>query len=134
MSLAVRAAAGAADDRAGDRGDEPDEDHGVRLHGEADDQDDDARDREQGAGVGLHEGCATGRIRISLTSTCDGCDTAYITARAMSSGCKAPGPAPLSKNGVSTMPGSMTVTRTPLSLRSWRTASPIAVTAHLVHE
>jgi hypothetical protein len=40
----------------------------------------------------------------------------------------------LSKNGVSTMPGSITVTRTPVPLRSWRTASPIAVTAHFVHE
>ena len=39
-----------------------------------------------------------------------------------------------SKNGVSTMPGSIRVTRTPVPLSSWRSASPIAVTAHFVHE
>ena len=40
----------------------------------------------------------------------------------------------LSKNGVSVIPGSISDTRTPLSLKSWRAASPIAVTAHLVAE
>ena len=40
----------------------------------------------------------------------------------------------LSKKGVSTIPGSISVTRTPLPLSSWRAASPIAVTACLVHE
>ena len=57
-----------------------------------------------------------------------------MTTRATSSGVSAPGPAPLSKNGVSTIPGSITVTRTPESLNSWRADSPIAVTAHLVAE
>ena len=33
---------------------------------------------------------AVGRIRISLTSTCGGWETAYMTARAMSSGSSAP--------------------------------------------
>ena len=40
----------------------------------------------------------------------------------------------LSKNGVSVIPGSISVTRTPVPCRSWRAASPIAVTACLVHE
>ena len=40
----------------------------------------------------------------------------------------------LSKNGVSTMPGSISVTRTPVSLKSCRAASPIAVTACFVTE
>ena len=40
----------------------------------------------------------------------------------------------MSKNGVSTMPGSINVTRTPVSSISWRSASPIAVTAHFVAE
>ncbi len=40
----------------------------------------------------------------------------------------------LSKNGVSTAPGSIRVTRTPVPLSSWRADSPIAVTAHLVAE
>ena len=56
-----------------------------------------------------------------------------MTARAMSSGASAP-VGRLSKKGVSTMPGSIRVTRTPLPLTSWRSASPIALTAHLVHE
>ena len=38
----------------------------------------------------------------------------------------------LSKNGVSTMPGSISVTRTPVSLKSWRADSPMPVTAHFV--
>ena len=77
--------------------------------------------------------CAVGRTRISLTSTCGGWESAYITARAMSSSCSA-SVGRLSKNGVSTMPGSISVTRTPVPCRSWRAASPIAVTACLVHE
>ena len=52
----------------------------------------------------------------------------------MSSGCSASIFGGSSKNGVSTMPGSISVTRTPLSLNSWRAASPIAVTAHFVAE
>ena len=68
-----------------------------------------------------------------MTSTCGGWETAYITARAMSSSCSA-SVGRLSKNGVSTMPGSISVTRTPVPCRSWRAASPIAVTACLVHE
>ena len=76
-------------------------------------------------------GCEIGRIRISLTSTCAGWETAYITARAMSSGSSAP-VGRLSKNGVSTMPGSIDVTRMPVPCRSWRAASAIAVTACFV--
>ena len=72
--------------------------------------------------------------RISLTSTCGGWDTAYMTARAMSSASSAPDVGRLSKNGVSTMPGSIEVTRMPVSSRSWRSASAIAVTACLVTE
>ena len=79
-------------------------------------------------------GWAVGRIRISLTSTCAGCDTANITARAMSSACSASSCGGLSKNGVSTMPGSISVTRTPVSLKSSRAASPMAVTACLLTE
>ena len=41
---------------------------------------------------------------------------------------------PSSKNGVSTIPGSMLVTRTPCSVTSWRSASAIAVAACLVVE
>jgi hypothetical protein len=52
----------------------------------------------------------------------------------MSSGLRAQSAAPASKNGVSTMPGSISVTRTPESLSSWRAASPIAVTACFVAE
>ena len=37
-----------------------------------------------------YSGCAVGRTRISLTSTCGGWETAYSTARAMSSGSSAP--------------------------------------------
>ena len=40
----------------------------------------------------------------------------------------------LSKNGVSTIPGSISVTRTPVPFSSCRAASPIAVTAHFVAE
>ena len=69
-----------------------------------------------------------------MTSTCGGWETAYITARAMSSACSASICGGLSKNGVSTMPGSISVTRTPLSLKSSRAASPMPVTAHLVAE
>ena len=58
-----------------------------------------------------------GRIRISLMSTCGGCDTANITARATSSASSALIFSGLSKNGVSTMPGSISVTRTPVSLQ-----------------
>jgi hypothetical protein len=54
-----------------------------------------------------------------------GWEIAYITARAMSSGSRRPSPG-LSKNGVSTMPGSISVVRIPVSLRSARIASPIA--------
>ena len=78
--------------------------------------------------------CAVGLIRISLTSTWAGCATANSTARATSSAVKAPGAAPVSKNGVSTWPGSISVTRTPVPSSSWRAASPIAVTAHFVAE
>ena len=39
-----------------------------------------------------------------------------------------------SKNGVSTMPGAMSVTRTPVPLSSWRADSPMPVTAHFVAE
>jgi hypothetical protein len=39
-----------------------------------------------------------------------------------------------SKNGVSTMPGSISVTRTPVPFNSSRAPSPIAVTAHFVAE
>src|SRR4051812_50189652 len=55
---------------------------------------------------------------------CGGCWTANMTARAMSSGCSASICGGLSKNGVSVMPGSITVTRTPVSLKSWRGGSP----------
>ena len=51
----------------------------------------------------------------------------------MSSSCSA-SVGRLSKNGVSTIPGSISVTRMPVPCRSWRAASPIAVTACLVHE
>ena len=78
-----------------------------------------------------HVGWLTGRMRISLTSTCGGCDTANMIARAMSSGWRALATG-LSKNGVSTMPGSIEVTRTPVSLSSWRADSAIAVTACFV--
>ena len=57
-----------------------------------------------------------------------------MTARAMSSGCSASISGGVSKNGVSVMPGSITVTRTPVSLKSWRADSPMPVTAHLVAE
>ena len=40
----------------------------------------------------------------------------------------------LSKNGVSTPPGSIRVVRTPVPFRSARMDSPIAVTAHFVAE
>ena len=73
-------------------------------------------------------------MRISFTSTCGGWDTANITARATSSAFSASIFGGLSKNGVSTMPGSISVTRTPVSLKSSRAASPIAVTACLVAE
>src|SRR5690349_23670996 len=72
-------------------------------------------------------------MRISLTSTDGGWETAYITARATSSATSAV-LGWLEKNGVSTAPGSMSVTRTPVPLSSWRAPSPIAVTAHLVAE
>ena len=52
----------------------------------------------------------------------------------MSSASQRPDRGGLSKNGVSTMPGSISVTRTPVPLNSWRAASPIAVTAHFVAE
>ena len=52
----------------------------------------------------------------------------------MSSACSASIAAASSKNGVSTMPGSISVTRTPVSLKSCRAASPIAVTACFVRE
>src|SRR5581483_2174343 len=77
--------------------------------------------------------CAVGLTRISLTSTWAGCETAYITARATSAGSRA-FETGLSKNGVSTIPGSIRVTRTPLPSSSSRADSPIAVTAHLVAE
>ena len=83
---------------------------------------------------GVQAGCAVGRIRISLTSMCGGCCTANITARAMSSACSGSSFSGESKNGVSVMPGSITVTRTPLSLSSWRSDSPIPVIAHFVAE
>ncbi len=86
-----------------------------------------------GAG-GRLAGCAVGLIRISLTSTCGGCCTANSTARAMSSPSSALIRGGSSKNGVSTSPGSISVTRTPVSLKSCRAASPIAVTACLVTE
>ena len=57
--------------------------------------------------------CAVGRTRISLTSTWGGWETANITARATSSGSSA-FETGLSKNGVSTIPGSISVTRTPV--------------------
>ena len=57
-----------------------------------------------------------------------------MTARAMSSGCSASMLGGVSKNGVSVMPGSISETRTPLSLKSCRAASPMPVTAHLVAE
>ena len=37
-----------------------------------------------------HVFCCTGRIRTSFTSTCGGADSAYTTAAATSSACKAP--------------------------------------------
>jgi predicted transcriptional regulator of viral defense system len=77
--------------------------------------------------------CAVGLIRISLTSTCAGWEIANMTARATSSGWSA-SETGLSKKGVSTIPGSTTVTRTPVSCSSCRADSPIAVTAHLVAE
>ena len=40
----------------------------------------------------------------------------------------------LSKNGVSTMPGSISVTLIGVSATSWRSASPMAVTACFVAE
>jgi hypothetical protein len=52
----------------------------------------------------------------------------------MSSGSSAPDVGRSSKNGVSTIPGSIRVTRTPLPYISWRSASPMAVTACLVAE
>ena len=61
-----------------------------------------------------------------------GCETAHMTARAMSSGRSASIFGGESKNGVSTMPGSISVTRTPVSLKSWRADSPMPVTAHFV--
>src|SRR6185503_15919859 len=61
-------------------------------------------------------GCAVGLIRSSLMSTCAGCDTTNITARATSSASSARMLSGLSKKGVSTAPGSINVTRTPLSL------------------
>ena len=51
----------------------------------------------------------------------------------MSSACRRPSPG-LSKNGVSTIPGSTTVTRTPVPSTSWRSDSPMPVIAHLVEE
>ena len=57
-----------------------------------------------------------------------------MTARAMSSAWSASIRGGSSKNGVSTMPGSISVTRTPVSLKSSRAASPMAVTACLVAE
>jgi len=54
-----------------------------------------------------------------------------MTARAMSSGSSAFDTGS-SKNGVSVIPGSIDVTRMPVSLRSWRAASAMAVTACLL--
>ena len=59
-------------------------------------------------------GCAVGRTRISFTSTCGGCERANSTARATSSGSSGASRGTFSKNGVSTMPGAMIVTRTPV--------------------
>jgi hypothetical protein len=68
-------------------------------------------------------------------STRVGCSRQNMTMRAMSSASSAP-VGRLSKNGVSTMPGSTTVTRTcDSALRSsWRSDSAMPVTAHLVDE
>ena len=76
---------------------------------------------------------AVGRTRISFTSIRSGCETANMTARATSSASRA-SETGLSKNGVSTMPGSMSVTRTPVPFSSCRSASPMPVTAHFVDE
>ena len=57
-----------------------------------------------------------------------------MTARAMSSGSRRPSPG-LSKNGVSTSPGSMSVDADAGVVEVLaRIASPIAVTAHFVAE
>ena len=56
-----------------------------------------------------------------------------MTARATSSASSAP-LGRSSKKGVSTIPGSIRVIFTGVSAISWRSASPMAQTAHLVAE
>ena len=75
-----------------------------------------------------------GRTRISFTSTCGGCESAKTTARATSSATSGASSGTFSKNGVSTIPGAITVTRTPVPSSSSRADSPIAWTACLVAE
>ena len=52
----------------------------------------------------------------------------------MSSACRPPPIGWSSKNGVSTMPGSISVTLIGVSATSWRSDSPMPVTAHFVDE
>ena len=75
--------------------------------------------REAHATRSCRPGC-TGRIRISLTSTCGGWDTAYMTARAMSSGSSASDDAGCRRTACRPCPARSSVTRTPVSLSSWR--------------
>src|SRR5918996_1052910 len=100
-----------------------------------------ARDRgAREADVHLAAGLGRGRggrqrdrTRTSFTLTCGGCVRANRTALATSSASSA-SLGRLSKNGVSTAPGSIRVTLMSVSATSWRSASPMAVTANFVAE
>ena len=93
---------------------------GVRLHvtGDAYPPARRWRGRIRLASVGAQPSWAVGRIRISLTSTWGGWRPRHHRAGDVVGLQRVLGG--LSKNGVSTIPGSISVTRTPVPLSSWR--------------
>src|SRR5262249_37101744 len=104
------------------------------------------RDEPLSIGPLLHEllladqsACSVGAITSSSMSTCWGCASANATPRAMSWGDRAftwassrrPSSVPLT-SGVSTIPGSISVTRSPEPATSLRSARPRPTSAHLL--